>query len=342
MIGVTIFGSGRMGAIYAAALASSAHARLVSVVNPNLSSAERLVAQHGGVALRDPDAALADPSVDAVIITTPTDTHLEFIQRAVSAGKAILCEKPLDLSLDRVDACVDLITESDVAFMLGFNRRFDPGVGALREAVDAGDVGKLNILMLTSRDPAPPPLSYIRTSGGYWADSTVHDIDLACWIAGEQPVKVFATGSCLVDPGIGEAGDVDTSMTILKMPSGCLVHINNSRRAVYGFDQRIEAFGDAGMIQAANLHEDNLLHWDSKRTKAKAPLEHFFLERYARSFQLALEAFVLAVGENNPPTPTASDGHRALAIALACEDSRRRGCWVRPQYRDYGSAGISK
>ncbi|MGB8623264.1 MAG: Gfo/Idh/MocA family oxidoreductase, partial [Paracoccaceae bacterium] len=201
-----------------------------------------------------------------------------------------------------------------------------------QEAVAGGEVGDLHLLMLTSRDPGPPPVSYIKSSGGYWADSTIHDIDLACWISGERPVEVFATGSCLVEPEIGAAGDVDTSMTVLRMPSGCLVHVNNSRRAVYGFDQRIEAFGNAGMIQTANRHEDNLLRWDGARTLAHSPLEHFFLERYAASFRHAIDEFLAAVSEGREPSSTAAHGRQALAIALACETARREGRTVKPDY----------
>ena len=332
MIGITVFGSGRMGAIYSAAIAESSDARLISVMNPNRSSAELITDRYGCRAEADPEAALADPEVDAVVISTPTATHLEQIRMAAAAGKAILCEKPLDLSLERVGACVELLKKSGVPFLMGFNRRFDPGVAALRSAVVGGQIGRLSMLMLTSRDPAPPPLSYIRSSGGYWVDSTIHDIDLACWISAERPEAVLATGSCLVDTQIGDTGDVDTSMTLLRMPSGCLVHVNNSRRSVYGFDQRIEAFGADGMLQTANMHEDNLLHWDAKRTLARAPLEHFFLERYATSFRQQLKAFIAAVRDGSAAEPSAEDGHQALAIALACDASRNSGKWERPAY----------
>ncbi len=334
MIGVSVFGSGRMGWIYAPILQRSSRARLVSVVNPNLSSAEKLTAAHDGRALADPDAALGDPDVGAVIIGTPTTTHLELIEKAAKAGKAILCEKPLDLSLERCDRILEILAEHPVPIMLGFNRRFDPGVAKLREAVAGGAIGALNMLLLTSRDPAPPPIGYVRNSGGYFVDSTIHDIDLACWIAGERPAAVYAAGGCLVDPEIGAAGDVDTTMTVLRMPSGALVHVNNSRRAVYGFDQRIEAFGAEGMLQTENRREDNLLRWDGGRTEARAPLEHFFLERYADSFVHEVEAFLEAVETGAKPPADQHDGRRALAIALACERSRREGREVVPDYGD--------
>ena len=332
MIGLSIFGSGRMGQIYASHVTTNSNAKLVSIVNPNLASAEKLTAQYGGVALSDPFVALNDDAVDAVIISTPTSTHLEYIEMAAKAGKAILCEKPLDLSLTRVDSCLEQLAVHPVPFMLGFNRRFDPNVSLLRAKVQQGEVGDLQILMLTSRDPAPPPLDYVKTSGGYFADSTIHDIDLACWIANERPVEVFATGSCLIDQSIGELGDVDTAMTVLKMPSGCLCHVNNSRRAVYGFDQRIEAFGSKGMLQTENQREDRIQRWGDKHTAAKAPLKHFFLERYEESFKRELDEFVDALVHKRPPSSTASEGRNTLAIALACERSRRERRVIQPDY----------
>lgn len=321
-LGVAVLGSGRMGEIFAREVAASPAARLVAVVNPNTASAQRLADRYGGTALADPEDAIADDAVDAVIIATPTSTHLELVESAARAGKAILCEKPLDLSLERVDRALETLAAHPVPFMLGFNRRFDPGNARLQEAVRGGAVGALELLVLTSRDPGPPPITYLETSGGYFADSTIHDIDLACWIAGEAPAKVYAAASCLVDPAIGALGDVDTAMTVMTMPSGCLVHINNSRRAVYGFDQRIEAFGAKGMVQTENRRQDNLLRWDDGRTAAQAPLEHFFLERYAQSFGRELAVFLDCVASGARPPADQHDGRRALAIALACERSR--------------------
>lgn len=332
MLGVSIIGSGRMGYIYAQNVARCPDAELVSIINPNFASADKLSAEFGGIAMANIKEALEDPNVDAVIITTPTSSHLELIEFAARAGKAILCEKPLDLSINRVDACDAVLVETGVPFMLAFNRRFDPGVAAFRNAVKDGEVGKLQILMSTSRDPGPPPASYVKTSGGYFVDSTIHDIDLACWISQEQPVEVFAIGSCMVDPAIGAEGDVDTSMTVLKMPSGCLVHVNNSRKSVYGFDQRLEAFGSGGMVQTTNRNEDNLLRTTPDGVGLQAPLMHFFLERYAASFVNVVAEFVSALSEQRPPSVTQVDGRRALAVSLACERSRHEGRAIKPDY----------
>lgn len=334
MVGVSIFGSGRMGSIYAKHAAAHPDVSLVSVVNPNLASADRLAARFGVRSEREPAAALADPNVDAVIVTTPTDTHLEMIEAIAASGKPILCEKPLDLTLERVDRCIAILEAHPVPFMLAFNRRFDPNIAALRQAVQLGEVGSPHLLVLTSRDPAPPPLSYIRASGGYFADSAIHDIDLACWICDEYPDEVFAAGSCMVDPAIGAIGDVDTTMAILKMPSGCLVHINNSRQAIYGFDQRIEVFGSNGMIQTANQQENGLVRATAHATEARSPLKHFFLERYDLSFAEVVRTFVASIMESVPPPVTAADGRRALAITIACERSRHQRCSIRPILMD--------
>lgn len=305
---------------------------LVSVFNPNLASATRAASKYGGTASDDLEVVLSNQNVDAVVIATPTTTHLEYIESCAQARKPIFCEKPLDFSLERVEKCLDVLAEHPVLFMLGFNRRFDPDVAALQNAVRSGEVGELNFLMSTSREPTPPPIDYVRRSGGYFVDATIHDIDLMCWITGELPTEVFATGSCMVDPAIGEEGDVDTTMTILKMPSGCLCHINNCRRSSYGFDQRLEAFGAKGMLQTTNHHDDPLVRWNENQTVAKAPLKHFFLERYDVSFYHALDEFHDALTNNRAPSATPLDGRNALAIALACERSRKEGIAVQMKY----------
>lgn len=332
MIGISVIGSGRMGQVYARNVHDNPATKLVHVVNPNLQSAAKLADLYGARAVEDIQTSLADPAVDAVIISTPTNTHLEMIEAAAQARKPILCEKPLDLDLSRVDRCISILEKTKPVFFLAFNRRFDPGVTALRDAVNSGEVGDLHMLLLTSRDPGPPPVSYVKTSGGYFADSTIHDIDLACWISGERPTEVFATGSCLIDPEIGKAGDLDTTMTVLKMPSGCLVHVNNSRKSVYGFDQRIEAFGSDGMVQTRNIHDDNLLRSSGTQTMSRAPLKHFFLERYAASFERMLQEFVEAIQGRKAASVTAADGRFALAIALACEKSCLQGSAIKPDY----------
>lgn len=331
-LGIALMGTGRMAHVYGPKINAHPGLRLEVIYNPRVSSAQKVAEQYGGRPMDDLDQVLADPKVDAVVIATPTDTHVEYIEQAARAGKPIYCEKPLDQSLERVDRAMTALESHPVPFMLGFNRRFDPDNASLRNAVKNGEIGRLIMLMSWSREPSPPPIDYVRASGGYFVDATIHDIDLLCWIAGERPVEVQAAGSCMFDPQIGAEGDFDTTMSTLKMPSGTLVHINNSRACAYGFDQRLEAFGDGGMVQTLNHRDDNLVRWDSRRTVAREPLKHFFLERYDESFYLALDEFHSAITEGRSPSATAQDGRAALAIALACARSAKTGRAVEPDY----------
>lgn len=331
-LGLALMGTGRMAHVYGPKINAHPGLRLEVIFNPRMSSAKKAVDKYGGRAMDDIDAVLADATVDAVVIATPTNTHVDYIIRCAKAGKSIYCEKPLDQSLERVDDCLSALEQNPVPFMLGFNRRFDPDNNALREAVRHGEIGRINMLMSWSREPSPPPIEYVRASGGYFVDATIHDIDLMCWIADEWPESVFASGSCHFDPSIGAEGDFDLAMTTLKMPSGALVHINNSRACAYGFDQRIEAFGDKGMLQTRNHRDDNLVRWSDTVTESSQPLKHFFLERYDASFYHALDEFHEAVTNNRAPSATEYDGRAALAVALACKESASSGREVRPKY----------
>ena len=331
-LGIALMGTGRMAHVYGPKINAHSGLTLEVIYNPRMTSAQKAAEQYGGRAMDELDAVLSDPKVDAVIIATPTDTHVEYIEKSARAGKPIYCEKPLDQSLERVDRAMSALSTHQVPFMLGFNRRFDPDNAALQNAVRRGEIGRLNMLMSWSREPSPPPIEYVRASGGYFVDATIHDIDLLCWIAGERPEEVFSAGSCMFDPKIGAEGDYDMTMTTLKMPSGALVHINNSRACAYGFDQRLEAFGDAGMVQTLNHRDDNLVRWDDTKTVARQPLKHFFLERYDQSFYNALDEFYASITQNRQPSATAEDGRSALAIALACATSARTGKSVKPQY----------
>lgn len=331
-LGLALMGTGRMAHVYGPKITAHPGLRLEAIYNPRIASAKKAAEMYGGRPMDDLHAVLADPKVDAVVIATPTDTHVDYIEAAAKAGKPIYCEKPLDQSLERVDRAMAALRAHPVPFMLGFNRRFDPDNASLREAVRRGEIGRLNMLMSWSREPSPPPIDYVRASGGYFVDATIHDIDLLCWIADERPVQVMAAGSCMFDDQIGAEGDFDMTMTTLKMPSGALVHINNSRACAYGFDQRLEAFGDNGMLQTLNHRDDNLVRWDSRRTVAREPLKHFFLERYDQSFYNALDEFHQSVTNAREPSATAKDGRAALAIALACARSARSGLAVEPAY----------
>ncbi|MEQ8967280.1 MAG: inositol 2-dehydrogenase [Azospirillaceae bacterium] len=330
MTGFCLLGAGRIGRVHAANIIAHPTASLRYVVDADFAAAEALARRHSAVPLDDPATALADDAVRAVVIGTPTDTHLDMVAAAAAAGKAILCEKPIDLDIDRVDRCLDIVARHGIPFAVGFNRRFDPTLAALRRAVRAGEIGEPEMMIITSRDPAPPPARYFAASGGYFCDSTIHDLDLARWVLGEEPIEVFAMASCLIDPAIGATGDVDTAMTVLRTASGRLCHINNSRRAVYGFDQRVEVFGAKGMLQTENQREIGLTRATATGTDSRPPLKHFYLERYAESFARELDDFVEAIGNGRAPAVTPEDGRRALTLALACERSRREGRAVAP------------
>lgn len=334
MLNFALFGAGRIGVVHAANIAAShPRAKLAYVYDPDRVAAEATAARYGAKVAPGIDTALGDPSVAAVLIASSTDTHVELITAAARAGKAILCEKPIDLDIDRVERCGRGIADSGVPLQLGFNRRFDRSHRALREAVRAGDIGALELLVITSRDPGLPPLAYLKGSGGIFRDMTIHDFDLARFILGEDPVEeVYATGSILVNPQLGEFGDVDTAMVVMRAASGALVHINNSRRAVYGYDQRVEAFGANGMVQSDNLRASTLTRSGAQATDAKEPLLHFFIERYMQAYRDELTEFIEVVEGMKQPTAGFEDGRCALLLANAAWEALRSGKSVRIRY----------
>src|SRR5215472_1387327 len=251
MISFCQFGAGRIGAIHAANIAAHPEARLAAVVDTDQAAAQRLAERYGAV-LRDQAETLADPAIDAVLIASSTDTHADLVEAAARAGKAIFCEKPLDLDCRRAAACAAVAEQCGVPLMVAFNRRFDPNFARLEREIRAGRIGRPEILRITSYDPAPPTIEFVRRSGGMFRD-------MACWLLGEEPVELFAAASVLVDPAIGEAGDVDTAVVTLRMRSGALCQIANTRRAVYGYDQRIEVLGSRGGISAENVVESTVV-----------------------------------------------------------------------------------
>ena len=317
------FGAGRIGAIHAANLAASGRARLAHVVDVHAPAAAALAAKHGAT-VSDTATALADPKVGAVIIASSTDTHADLVIAAARAGKAIFCEKPIDLSLARVDACLDAVAKAGVPMLVGFNRRFDPSFAELHRRIGAGAIGAVEQVVITSRDPGPPPVSYIKVSGGLFRDMTIHDFDMARWMLGEEPTEVFAYGATLVDPAIGQAGDIDSAMVLLKTASGRMAHINNSRRASYGYDQRVEVHGSAGRLIAGNRTPTTVELADANAVAADKPL-HFFLERYADAYRIELNAFLDAVANGTKMPVGAEDGRQALVLADAAVESLRTG-----------------
>ena len=321
------FGAGRIGVIHAGNAARHPRAKLLYVVDVDEKRA-RAVAEPYGARVAGAEAALADSRVDAVIIASSSDTHCRLIEAASRAGKAIFCEKPIDLDVKRVDAAIAVVAKAGVPFMVGFNRRFDPSFAALHERVRSGAVGAVELVAITSRDPAPPPIEAVRTSGGLFRDMMIHDFDMACWLMAEEPVEVFAAASSLVDPEIARAGDVDTAVVTLKTARGALCQISNSRRAAYGYDQRLEVFGSKGMARAINPTPTTVeLSTEIGVTTDK--LFHFFLERYAEAYRRELDTFLDCVATGVAPRPGAADGRRALVLADAAEVSARSGKTVR-------------
>jgi myo-inositol 2-dehydrogenase / D-chiro-inositol 1-dehydrogenase len=330
MINFALFGVGRIGTLHAANIAAThPRARLAYVYDLNATAAATIASQYGAEVAPSVDAVLGDREVDAVLIASPTNTHVGLISASARAGKAILCEKPIDLNIELVERCKKQISGSGVPIQIGFNRRYDRSHRAVRES----NIGKLELLVITSRDPGLPPLSYVKGSGGMFRDMTIHDFDLARFILRDDTIEeVFATGSILVDPALRELGDVDTGMVVMKAASGALVHINNSRRAVYGYDQRVEAFGSKGMVQSQNLRASTLTRSDEKRTDAKEPLLHFFIERYQQSYVDELNEFIEIVVNQGQPSVGFEDGRCALLLANAALESMQSGKSVRVNY----------
>ena len=328
MIGFALFGCGRIGRMHARNLHAHPGAELVTCFDVAAPAAAAVAAELGAFQAQSVDEALANPRVRAVFIASSTDTHVDLIARGVQAGKAVLCEKPVDLDIARVDACWQAIAGLRPLVMIGFNRRFDPSFRALRDRLAAGEIGRLEQVVITSRDPAPPPPAYIANSGGLFRDMTIHDFDLARFLAGEI-TEVQAMGANLIDPAIQAQGDIDAAMLVMRAASGALVHINNSRRCAYGYDQRIEAFGEAGMLQAHNQHPTTVEAWSGGRTRAMDPVPHFFIERYADAYRAELDHFIDCVNTGASPLAGFAEGREALRLADAALDSMRSGRAVR-------------
>jgi myo-inositol 2-dehydrogenase / D-chiro-inositol 1-dehydrogenase len=324
---LALLGAGRIGQVHAANIHRHPRADLHAVADVNAEAARGLAERVGARPSTDIDAILADPALDGVLICTSTDTHVELILKAAQRRLPIFCEKPVDLDLAKVDACLAEVEHAGVPLCIGFNRRFDPHFRALRDAVQRGDVGDVESVKITSRDPSPPPLAYVRTSGGLFRDMMIHDLDMARFLLGEPPVEIFATGACLVDPAIGEAGDIDTAMVILKTRRGALCHIDNSRRAAYGYDQRIEVFGSKGMLKADNPAPTTVTRSSREGVVSDKPYP-FFLERYAEAYRAELDHFLDVISGGAAPLVTGRDGREALALADAAARSLKLGAPV--------------
>ena len=314
-----VLGAGRIGQVHADALAGVDAATLVAVADPMPEAAEAVRSRHG-CDVRSIDEIAASDDVDAVLICTPTDTHADLIEQFARAGKAIFCEKPIDLEIDRVKACLKVVEETGAFLMIGFQRRFEPDFNVIKQAIDDGKIGVVEQVALTSRDPSPPPVSYIERSGGIFRDMVIHDFDVARWLLGEEVDTVQAAGSNLVDPAIGAAGDFDTASVLMTTASGKQCTISCSRRATYGYDQRIEVHGSKGAVSAIN-HAEARVEFAGPDGYTRPPNQHFFITRYMNAYRIEIEAFVRAVNEGLPPPVGGEHGLRALALALAAMKS---------------------
>jgi myo-inositol 2-dehydrogenase / D-chiro-inositol 1-dehydrogenase len=323
MLRIGVLGAGRIGKIHAANVAAHPRARLVAVFDVD-SGAAKSLAGATAAEVRSREAIIAGADIDAIAICTPTDTHCELIEAGMKAGKAVFSEKPVDLSATRVRSCLEIVARAGRPLMIGFNRRFDPSFAAVERRVRAGEIGAVELVTIISKDPAPPPVSYIARSGGLFRDMMIHDLDMARFLLGEEPVEIFAHASNLVDPGIGRAGDVDTAVVTMKTASGKIAHIANSRRAAYGYDQRIEVHGSEGMLRAGNKTETTV-EAGSKAGFSTDPALPFFLERYEMAYRLELDAFISAIEAGRSPRPDGEDGLKALVLADAATESASSG-----------------
>ncbi|WP_394887327.1 inositol 2-dehydrogenase [Mesorhizobium sp. AaZ16] len=331
-LGFALLGAGRIGKVHAKAVGSNPQARLVAVADAFEKAASDLAAAYGAE-VRSIDEIEESPDIDAVVICTPTDTHADLIERFAAAGKAVFCEKPIDLDVKRVKECLAVVEKTGATLMVGFNRRFDPHFMAVRKAIDDGAIGKVEMVTITSRDPGPPPHDYITRSGGIFRDMTIHDFDMARFLLGEEPVSVSAHASVLVDKKIGELGDFDSVSVILATASGKQCIISNSRRATYGYDQRIEVHGSEGMIAAENQRPVSIEIANGKGY-TRPPLHDFFMTRYLDAYANEIASFIAAVNSHAKASPSGQDGLVALTLAEAALRSAKEGKTI--QVKDIG------
>ncbi|MCD8350873.1 MAG: inositol 2-dehydrogenase [Planctomycetaceae bacterium] len=318
VVNIGVIGAGRIGKVHTNTLATLVPGVKVAAISDVVVDAAKALAAECGVEKVTPDYKdiLNDKNIDAIVICSSTDTHATLIEEGANAGKHIFCEKPIALEIDRIDSALAAVAKNKVHLMVGFNRRYDPGNAKMRAAVDQGLVGTPEMCVISSRDPAPPPISYIKVSGGLFLDMMIHDFDLSRFLLNDEPEEVYAYGNCQVDPEIGKAGDVDTAMVTIRFKKGAICHINNSRRAVYGYDQRAEVFGSKGMVQTKNLHEDNTI-LATEPGYYEPPIQNFFMTRYIPAYQEEGKVFARCIVENQTPPSTGIDGRVSVLMGYA-------------------------
>ncbi|MEL6645461.1 MAG: inositol 2-dehydrogenase [Pseudomonadota bacterium] len=326
MIRFGVLGCGRIGQVHARSLKRLRGASVTAVSDAMPAAAEAL-ATEVGAEVRETEAIVTAADIDALVICTPTDTHADLIEAAANAGKPVFCEKPIDLDLARVDACLAKADAAGILLMIGFQRRFDPHFRALKAALEDGAIGSIEQVTITSRDPAPPPPEYIARSGGIFRDMAIHDFDMARFLVAAPFTRVLATGAALVDPSIGDLGDVDTATILMETDTGQQVSITNSRRATYGYDQRVEVLGSKGMLQVGNQPQTTLVQSRGDGT-VHPPLRDFFMDRYQDAYAAEMEAFMACLRDGTPPPITGADGRAALQLADAAARSAAEGKWI--------------
>lgn len=330
MLNIGLIGCGRISTVHAQSISGHPGARLVRAFDPIEAAVNTIADRFGAQATTQVEEIIDDPAIDAVVIASPTLTHVDLLTRAVEAGKWVLCEKPIDLDVARVDECRARIGELESRVMVGFNRRFDPTFADIQARVVAGEVGGLEQLIIISRDPAPPPAMYVASSGGLFKDMTIHDFDMARFFLGEV-VEVSATGTNLVSPEIEQAGDIDGAVVVLRGASGAVATITNSRRCTFGYDQRLEAFGELGMLTADNQLPTSARFSGASATQVAAPYLNFFLDRYMPAYRAEMAHFVGAIEAGTPFSPNFEDGRAALVLAEAANESLRTHATVAVQ-----------
>ncbi|OLQ87850.1 inositol 2-dehydrogenase [Vibrio ponticus] len=324
MFNIALFGAGRIGqVVHAVNIAEHPQTNLYSIIDPFADNANKIANKYG-CKIQSVEEAMQDANVDAVLIASATDTHAELIELAAKAGKPIFCEKPVHLDMARVEQCLAVVEAQQVPLFIGFNRRWDPQFKQVSDRLSLGEIGKAESLLITSRDPSPPPAEYVKVSGGLFRDMTIHDFDMARFIMGEEPVSIYACGSSIVDEGIKAVGDIDTAFVVMKFPSGAMATISNSRRSGYGYDQRIELHGEKGVLTAKNLHEDAVELWTEEGCKYAKP-EFFFLERYKAAYIAEWNHFVEVLNGQAIPATSGLDGMQALYLADKALESLQTG-----------------
>ena len=334
MLNIVLIGAGRIGRMHAQNIFLHPKCNLSFVYDVDQKSATDIANKYNSQVASSVEEAITNKATHAVFIASATPTHVNFITKAAQSEKAIFCEKPIDLDIEKVNQCLKEVKNYDVPIQIGFNRRFDNSHRKVKLAKENGEIGELEMVIISSRDPEPPGLDYLKAAGGFFRDTTIHDFDLSRFILGEDPiVEVFAYGSQLISQECKDLGDHDTAMFIMKSQKGVLIHINNSRRAVYGYDQRVEVFGSKGMMISNNQSVTSVEKFDDKSTHVKDPIHFFFIERYDQAYKDQLDAFINIVINKEKPSVTFEDGRNALILANAAYESFETGKSVRVDYK---------